>query len=153
MERESTKHGRRLDEELRHETASVVQGAPVPAQSREDRRQEDPDEGLEVEMGTRPDIPAGGPVDDEEAIARAELARAVAPAHFPARRRELIEAATASGADERVLTELGSLPSGQELQNVQAIWDALGGHREESARPHRRQDRGQDRRQDRRQGG
>lgn len=137
MERESTKHGRRLDEELRHETASVVQGAPVAAQSREDRRQEDPDEGLDVEAGTRPDVPARGPVDDEEATGRAELARVVAPARFPARRQELVEAALASGADERVLEELDSLPSGRAFENVQAIWDALGGHREEAAHAHR----------------
>lgn len=136
MERESTKHGRRLDEELRHETASVVTGAPVAAQSREDRRQEDPDEGLDVEGGARPDVPARGPVDDEEATERAELARAVSPARFPARRHALVEAAEASGADDRVLGELRSLPADARYDNVQAIWDALGGHREDDGRAH-----------------
>lgn len=131
MERESTKHGRRLDEQLRHETASIVQGAPVIANSREDLRQEDPDEGLDGEGGTRPEIPERLEVTEREAARRAELARAVAGAHFPATRAELQRAAATTDADEAVLAELDALPSEVHFVNVQAIWDHLGGHREQ----------------------
>ncbi|MCU1489969.1 MAG: hypothetical protein JWM85_1374, partial [Acidimicrobiaceae bacterium] len=87
MERESTKHGTRLDEELSRETASIVKGAPVPSESREDRRQEDPAEGLDPATVTRPDVPERSPVGEAEADARVELARAITAAQFPADRR------------------------------------------------------------------
>jgi hypothetical protein len=131
MERESTKHGRRLDDELRHETASMLQGAPVVANSRGERRQEDPDEGLDVQGELRPDLPEMSPVSGAEADARAELARAVAGAHFPADRTDLLEAAQRTDADEGVLERLGQLPGDRRFHNVQAIWDALGGHHEQ----------------------
>ncbi|MDA8296483.1 MAG: DUF2795 domain-containing protein [Actinomycetota bacterium] len=131
MERESTKHGRRLDEQLRHETASIVQGAPVIANSREDLRQEDPDEGLDVEAGTRPEVPERLEVTEREAERRADLARAVAGAHFPATRAELLRAAGATDANEAVLAELGALAPEVHFANVQAVWDHLGGHREQ----------------------
>lgn len=138
VERESTKHGGRVDDQLAHETASVVQGSPVPGQSRGDRRQEDPAEGLGAGE-LRPEVPGRAAVGDEEATARAELARVVAPARFPAERGELLEAAAASGAGDRVLEELRALPGGVAFDNVQAIWDALGGHHED--RPGRRERR------------
>lgn len=132
MERESTKHGRRLDDELSHETASLTTGAPVIGRSQEDKRQEDPDEGLDVEGAeVRPDVPGREPLPAEEATARAELARAVASARFPAERDELLAAARHAGADDRVLEELAGLEPGSAFANVQGVWEALGGHREQ----------------------
>lgn len=132
VERESTKHGRRLDEQLGHETASVVQGSPVPAQSRDARRQEDPGE-VRDGAAVRPEVAAGGALGEDEAAARAELAGAVAPARFPAGRAELLGAAVDAGAGGAVLDELRALPEGASFENVQAIWEALGGHRDEEA--------------------
>lgn len=131
MERESTKHGRRLDEELHHETASILQGSPVVAQSRADLRQEDPDEGLDPMSAVRPDVPEPSALAGPEADARAELARAVAGAHFPADRAELLAAAEHTDATDAVLAEIARLPERHHFENVQAIWEQLGGHREE----------------------
>ena len=109
----------------------MLQGAPVVANSRGERRQEDPDEGLDVQGELRPDLPEMSPVSGAEADARAELARAVAGAHFPADRTDLLEAAQRTDADEGVLERLGQLPGDRRFHNVQAIWDALGGHHEQ----------------------
>ncbi len=130
MERESTKHGRRLDDQLRHETASILQGAPVIANSREDLRQEDPDEGLDVQAGTRPEISERHEVTEREAGRRADLARAVAGARFPATRAELQRAAATTDATESVLAELGALAPEVRFTNVQMVWEHLGGRRE-----------------------
>lgn len=130
MERESTKHGRRIDEELHHETASILQGSPVVGKTRDDLRQEDPDEGLDVEGEIRPDIPDLSEVTGPEADARAELARAVAGARFPADRAELIAAAQHTDAGDTVFAALSQIPENERFANVQAIWERLGGHRE-----------------------
>lgn len=129
MERESTKHGPRLDDELVHETSALLHGAPVAGQSRDELRQEDPDEGSPGAT-TRPDVPERAVVTTVEAGARAELARAVSGAPFPARRTELLEAARHTDADETVIDRLESLPAEASFANVQELWEALGGHHE-----------------------
>ena len=42
MERKSEKHNPRLDDEMKHETESLVRGAPVEARAEEFREQEGP---------------------------------------------------------------------------------------------------------------
>ena len=45
MERKSEKHNPRLDDEMKHETESLVRGAPIEARSEESREKEGPGDG------------------------------------------------------------------------------------------------------------
>ena len=134
MGRESTKHSPRLDDQLKHETDSLTHGAPVEARSREDRLQETPIEGEPVlDLTRRPDIEAapGLGISPEAAEARAEVARAVVGARFPATRDELIAAAEDAFASDAVRERLRGLPCDGAFENVQAVWAATGGEVED----------------------
>lgn len=132
MERESDKHSPRVDDAMAHEVESLLKGAPVESRSQESRLQEDPDVG----PGIRADVDdsLGSGISLVAAEHRAELARHLAVARFPARREELLAAAAESPSPE-VTRALESLPEGETYQNVQAVWVALGG---EAEQPHTR---------------
>lgn len=60
MERESTKHGGRLDEEMKDETRPMTTGAPVEGHTRDERAQDDlPGDAALVEGTWRGDVPRG----------------------------------------------------------------------------------------------
>lgn len=131
MERGSDKHGPRLDDEMSREVSSLTTGAPVEARSREERLKEAPsEEEPGTEVGGRPGMPAGGSISPEAAIERADLARRLAGARFPAEPAELVEAARRDGAPDDVVSRLAGLPAGGAYANVEAVWEALGGARE-----------------------
>lgn len=115
MERRSDKHGPRTDEELKAETRSMEQGAPVSSRAEEFRETE----------GEPPEPP---PASGEagEARHRSEVARHLRPSTFPATREQLVEDARDSGASDEVLEELGRLPSDTRFETVEAVWEALG---------------------------
>ncbi len=123
MERGSDKHNPRVDDDLKQSTASMVRGSPVEARAEESREQEGPAEG-EPTSDARP---SG---DDIEA--RSELARHLPGAAFPGDRDALIAAAKEQHAPDGVLAELRRLPQGR-FENLQAVWDALGGSKESRA--------------------
>lgn len=133
-ERRSDKHGPMLDDELDHEAESFTNGAPVESRSEEAREKEGPsvgeptpdaritgDRGLSNDHGLSPD----------EAERRAELARWVQPAAFPADREQLLASARDLEAPEPVLATLARLPEDVEFANIQAVWVELGGSWEE----------------------
>ena len=131
MEYQSNKHGPREDEDLKHAVNSLVHGAPVESRAQQNRLEEDPGPDIEIDAGSRPDIPVRGGLSPEEAELRAELAARTASAHFPADRAELLRAAEYDGRDERVLAMLHRLPESKHFDNIEAVWLVLGGHREE----------------------
>jgi hypothetical protein len=118
-DRRSDKHGTRIDDEMKHETRGIEQGAPVEPRAEESRQQEAPAEG---EPG-----PDARPVETE-VEARSELARHIEPSAFPTGREGLLASATDQGAPQDVLDTLNRLPEGQTFQNVEEVWEALGGH-------------------------
>lgn len=133
MERRSDKHTPRVDDELRHQTDSLVRGSPIESRAEEFREQEggaedEPDAGPVLTHRDRPvrsDSPAEV-MSEEEANERAELARHLPPSCFPARPAELARAAAEAGATEGQLARLESLPDW--LYNSMAeVWQALGG--------------------------
>ena len=132
MERESDKHSPRVDDAMAHDVESLLKGAPVESRSQESRLQEDPDVGPGVRAEAA-DAPGSG-ISMVAAEHRAELARHLAVARFPAGRDALL-AAAADGPSQEVLSALRSLPEGETYPNVQAVWVALGGEAEE---PHTR---------------
>ena len=132
MERGSTQHGPRLDDELERETRSLVQGAPVEARVEEGFEKEGPADGEPVPgariAGDRPPpVPA---MSRDEVEARSELARHLEPHRFPARPAELVAMAAEMHAPEDMVISLARLPD-QTYETVGEVWVALGGHHEE----------------------
>ena len=68
MERRSTKHGPRLDDELKREVQSLERGAPVEAHKEEFREHEGPGDG--EPMPSRERMPSPSVADDIESIRR-----------------------------------------------------------------------------------
>ncbi|MDQ1446453.1 MAG: hypothetical protein QOI20_2917 [Acidimicrobiaceae bacterium] len=112
MERESAKHSGRLDDQMAHEVESMTRGnSPEESRSRADRVLEE-----STEDDVRTDLDA-----------RAELARHITAATWPAAKEELVHAARVERAPQEVLDSLRTLPEEARFENVQAVWAALGG--------------------------
>jgi Protein of unknown function (DUF2795) len=109
MERQSTKHGPRLDDELKHETESLRRGAPVEAHVEEFKEKE-----------AHGEAPAEDP-----ALARRELSRHLDARVFPAERDELLANARAHNAPPEVLSLLEQLPGAKRFETVHDAWEAL----------------------------
>jgi hypothetical protein len=95
LERGSTEHSPRVDEELDAEVESV--------------------DTLVV-------------IDDVER--RSLLATSLRPSAFPGDRDRLVEVAREEQADDVIVEWLGGLPGGLLFENVQSVWEALGGGHE-----------------------
>lgn len=121
----SDKHGRRLDEALKEDHSTRAQ---------EFRRDQGPEDAQPVQADRefRPDVPQEneGVLDDRDADARADLARHLDPAVFPAHPDALAESAAGHFAPEWVIRALRGLPDGL-YDNVQDVWRAMGGAVEE----------------------
>jgi hypothetical protein len=131
MERGSTQHGARIDDELERETRSLVQGSPVESRVEEGFEKEGPADGEPVPdariAGDRPPpVPA---MSRDEVEARSELARHLEPHRFPARPAELVAMATEQHAPDDMVVTLAALPD-QTYETVGEVWVALGGHHE-----------------------
>jgi hypothetical protein len=132
MERGSTQHGPRVDDELERETRSMVQGAPVESRIEEGFEKEGPADGEPVPdsriAGDRPPpVPA---MSRDEVEARSELARHLEPGRFPARPAELVAMATELHAPDDMVVSLARLPD-RTYETVGEVWVGLGGHHEE----------------------
>jgi len=119
MERGSDKVNPRVDAELEQETQSLQRGAPVDSRAEEFRKQE--------EGGEDQPAPDARPEVETQAEARGELARHLEPSAFPADRQALLAAAEEQHAAEAVLGLLKQLPEGRTFQNVEEVWETLGG--------------------------
>lgn len=126
MGRESTKHGSRVDDELKHETRPLEQGAPVDPRSREAREAEPPgDDDRDVDGRTAPP----GSLGSDPVAARRELSRFLRLSAFPAADREaLLAEAESQSAPAHVLAALQELPAGETYDTVHEVWAALAGY-------------------------
>jgi hypothetical protein len=130
MERESSKHSPRVDEQMEHEVESLVRGnAAEESRSREDLLQEGSAEGeIRFEPADRTlSQDRGIGIPDGAADGRSELARHIVTAPWPAGRDELVEAARVDRAPQEVIDQLRHLPAEARFGNVQEVWAALGG--------------------------
>lgn len=128
MERGSSKHGPRVDEEMSREVSGTVQGT---AGSRvEEWRQpeppgEDQPEATTAPVGeTRGGKPHGMTADDVEQ--RSRLARVIGLSALPGDRVALRRSAEDNEAPGDILAEIDRLPADIEFQNVAEVWAALG---------------------------
>lgn len=124
MERESTKHGPRLDDELKRETRSLEQGAPVEARA-EEWREHEPSGEQDPHVDARGGAP--GALGSDPVDARRELSRHLRSSVFPADRERLLAEAEEQEAPEAVRSTLRTLPGGVRYATVHEVWAALEG--------------------------
>ena len=130
MERGSNKHSAMLDEALKHDIASIVQGDRE-ARSDEAREQEGPAEGEptpDARIRGGDEIP-GTRLTLDDIEGRSELARYLEHRQFPAHPEELAAHAERRHAPDAVLEQLRQVPD-RLYENVAEVWVALGGRTE-----------------------
>ena len=134
IDRGSDKSGPRIDEERARDTESMERGAPVPSRAEEFREVEGagddepaPDARLSGDRGMVPEDQLG----PDELEARSELARHLDPSVFPADREGLLQTAVDNNAPASVMDRLADLPEDVTFDNVQMVWESLGGSVEE----------------------
>lgn len=130
VERGSDLHSPRLDDQQKHEVEGLLRSGHSthaeewkdPEPSGEDQPQADlaPDSTL---VGG---VPEGMTADDVEG--RAELATYLGHSGWPMVREQIIEKLVDGNAPTAVTDRVRGLPSGRTFENVNAVWEALGGH-------------------------
>lgn len=133
MERGSSKHSPRVDEQLEHEVQGMLKsGHETHAEewksgepSGEDQPDVDRAPGETLTGGT----PDGMTPDDVEG--RSELAGYLGKEVWPADAEQLLALAAERQAPASVLDGLRKLPAGQPYENLQEVWSALGGGTEQ----------------------
>jgi hypothetical protein len=133
MERGSSKHGPRLDEEMEHEVRGMLQGGvdtrveewrdPEPA------GEDQPDPTRAPAGYERAGAPPG--MTPDEVDQRSELGRYIPLSVLPGDRDDLLAAADEAQAPQHVIDQLAALPTDQVFETVSQVWAALGGHNEE----------------------
>lgn len=124
---QSDKHNPRIDEQLAHDQQSFLKGAPVDSRVQEQRRESDgplpgqPSAATQVpgrEQGTSEGL------DSFEVDLRSELATYLDGSIFPADRQQLLDDARSHNAPRQVINLIDRLPSGEQYDRVQAVWEA-----------------------------
>ncbi len=130
MERGSDKHGPRLDEGLKGETAGMMRaGRDTHVEewkSAEPSGEDEPD----VDRAPHATMVGGTPpgMDGDDVEGRSEVASYLATSIWPAGREQVLESAIDHHAPDRVLDLVRRLPGGRSFANVNEVWLALGGH-------------------------
>ena len=127
MDRESTKHSPRIDDQMVHESSALLHGRSFDEGREEGFTQEAPDDpgaGRRTEV----EIP-NSVVQPDEADLRAEVAAALRPSAFPGTAEELRAVAREGFAHQPVLDLLEALPEGT-YATVAEVWEAVGGQTE-----------------------
>ena len=124
----STKHSPRVDDELGHEMEGMLRGEH--ANRAEEWREVEPQAEGDPDIDRVPDgaytggTPTG--MTPDAVAARAEIARWLDRADFPATGSGLVEAARDHRAPDAVVAELGRLPEGDSYERVGDVVRALG---------------------------
>jgi hypothetical protein len=125
MERETTKHNPRVDDQMVHESSGLLQGRSYGEGREEGFSQESPDD--DPGAGRRPEVEIPNvAVQPDEADLRAELAASLRPSAFPGSADDLRAVAREEFAPQPVLDLLAILPDGT-YQTVAEVWEATGG--------------------------
>ncbi|HZG93718.1 MAG TPA: DUF2795 domain-containing protein [Mycobacteriales bacterium] len=133
MERGNTKHGRQLDEALKHETDALTHGR-VEESRAEEWRMAEPSGEDQPEAHQILDLQEerlGNGMSVSELDMRAEIAKHLRPSVFPAVRDVIVDTAVEEQSPAWIVEELSRLPAGREFSNMQDVWTALGHHGED----------------------
>lgn len=120
-ERESTKHGPHLDDEMGHEVKGLVQGGRTT--HAEEWKEPEPTDGMRVR---RADLDPQAGIDPDDVERRSELARVLTRDAFPADRDELVGYLADKAASDRLVAEVRALPGGVRYATVGEVARALG---------------------------
>lgn len=120
-ERRSTQHSPRVDDELERETEALVRSSHE-SHTQEWRQMEPPAEGEPL---------ADSHVNVDPLELRSILAISLRPSAFPGDRARLLGVAEEEHAETQVMQWLRSLPGDRVFANVEAVWESLGGVREQ----------------------
>ena len=118
---------------LEKETESITRGAPVEARA-EEWHQKEPagdDEPLPDARIEGDPFPEEGTLDLDEIEDRSLLAISLRPSAFPCTKSVLLEVAEEQHAEPRVVSWLERLDPDVTFQNVEDVWEALGGRHED----------------------
>jgi len=123
MERGNTKHGPAQDQEMAHEAAGIVRGAPQRAHA-EEWRQPEPVEGAVPPMrrgdGANP-RPSGRDYE-----LRSELARVLTRDWFPASRTAIVARLAETDVPQELTDRVAALPGGKRYRSPRDVLVALG---------------------------
>ncbi len=139
MDRGSSKHGPRVDDQMASETRGMVQGRPTIGRAEEwhepePSAEDQPNNSLipELTAGHEGGAPEGMTPNEREA--RSRLGRYLTRSAFPADRATLTAAARAAHAPDDVVAALTRLAPDQLYETVSEVWAALGGAPERGQR-------------------
>ena len=116
MDRGSSKHGPRIDDQMADEVRGIVQG--VTGGRVEESREAEPSGEDQPEVS--------GVLEEFEDRDLSRFGRYIGLSAFPGDRAKLRDSAENLDAPEDVLADLDSLPADQMFRNVVEIWRALG---------------------------
>ena len=135
MERQSNKHGSRLDDAMEREVESLVRGAPIEARTDPGRAMEDAADGEPTPEAiietAAPDTAESGAISHSDVRRRSELAIHLRPSVFPATRGAIVAVAEQEDAPGELLAALERLPLTQVFHTTEEVWEALGGAHED----------------------
>ncbi|PWU47776.1 hypothetical protein DLJ46_13680 [Micromonospora globispora] len=137
MERGSSKHGPRVDEQMSREVEGLLQGPGAGGSRVDESRQPEPAGEDQPEPKTltagasRGGNPQGMSMDDVEG--RSRLGRYITMSALPGDREALIANARDNDAPADIVDALERLPDGTRYQTVSEVWAALG-HKNETTR-------------------
>jgi hypothetical protein len=124
MQRVTSKHAPRRDDQLAHEEQALLHGTPDEGRT-EPRRTEAPGDD-EPSIGHRPEpgVEGADATTAPESEQKAALAACFTPSSFPARRDQLVAQAAARFAEDSTVAALRHLPDAV-YGSVDDVWDAL----------------------------
>lgn len=134
MERGSSKHSPRVDDELGHEVEGMMR-AERPTRAEEWKEAEpagedQPDPGVLGEPEDRQPAPPPGMTTTEVTL-RSELGAQLTRAAFPNDESGLLGHLIDNDAPDRLRQLVSQLPSGRVFESVGEVFEALGFHRED----------------------
>ncbi|SCG73270.1 DUF2795 domain-containing protein [Micromonospora coxensis] len=137
MERGSSKHGPRIDEQMSQEVSGLVQGPGTGGSRVDEFREAEPAGEDQPGVTTAPagELRTGAPqgMSSEDVEARSRLGRFITMSALPGDREALVANARDNDAPADVVAALEGLPDGTRYQTVSEVWAALG-HRNETTR-------------------
>ncbi|ATO17739.1 DUF2795 domain-containing protein [Micromonospora sp. WMMA1998] len=137
MERGSSKHSPRVDDQMSSEVSGLVQGPGTGGSRVDEFRVPEPAGEDQPEATTAPagELRTGAPqgMSSQDVEARSRLGRFIGMAALPGDRDTLVANARENEAPADVVAALESLPEGTRYQTVSEVWAALG-HKNETTR-------------------
>ncbi|MCX4473293.1 DUF2795 domain-containing protein [Micromonospora sp. NBC_01655] len=137
MERGSSKHSPRVDEQMGQEVSGLVQGPGTGGSRVDEFRQPEPAGEDQPEPTTAPAGPlrTGSPqgMSSSDVEGRSRLGRFITMTALPGDRDALVANARDNTAPDDIVAALEGLPPGTRYQTVSEVWAALG-HKNETTR-------------------